>query len=113
MILPFADVNYTEAVWVMVVKSIVIFIGVFLVVPILTVAERKLIGRFQGRYGPNRVGPYGLLQPLADVGKLLGKQPFRPTANTPSVKYVRVLIFPFWPPGEYYVDNVRLYEVKE
>jgi NADH-quinone oxidoreductase subunit H len=82
VIFPFADVNYTEAVWVMVVKSIVIFIGVFLIVPILTVAERKLIGRFQARYGPNRVGPYGLMQPLADVGKLLGKQPFRPKSAT-------------------------------
>src|SRR6476620_2489061 len=80
--IPFADVNYTEAVWVMVVKSIVIFIGVFLIVPVLTVAERKLIGRFLTRYAPNRVGPYGLMQPLADVGKLLGKQPFRPKSAT-------------------------------
>ena len=38
-------------------------------------------------------------------------KPFRPTANTPSVKFVRVLVFPFWPPGTYYVDNVRLVEV--
>ena len=37
-------------------------------------------------------------------------KPFQPTKNTPSVRYVRVLIYPFWPPGTYYVDNVRLVE---
>jgi hypothetical protein len=40
-------------------------------------------------------------------------KPFRPTAVTPTVRWVRVLIYPFWPPGEYYVDNVRLLEVNE
>jgi hypothetical protein len=40
-------------------------------------------------------------------------KPFRPTAVTPNVKYVRVMIYPFWPPGEYYVDNVRLVEVED
>ena len=35
----------------------------------LTVYERKLLGRFQHRYGPNRVGPFGLLQPLAEIVK--------------------------------------------
>ena len=53
----------------------------------LTVLERKLIGRFQNRYGPNRVGPFGILQPLADVGKLVGKQPFRPE-NAVNTLYV-------------------------
>ena len=39
-------------------------------------------------------------------------KPFRPTANTPNVRYVRVMIYPFWPPaGNYFVDNVRLVEV--
>ena len=38
---------------------------------------------------------------------------FRPTSVTPEVKYARVLILPFWPPGEYYVDNVRLVEVPD
>jgi NADH-quinone oxidoreductase subunit H len=67
----------------MVVKSLVIFAVIFAILPIMTVVERKLIGRFQHRYGPNRVGPYGILQPLADVGKLLGKRPFRPEASVP------------------------------
>ena len=41
------------------------------------------------------------------------EKPFRPTAVTPGVKYVRVLIYPFWPPGIYAVDNVRLVEVPD
>jgi NADH-quinone oxidoreductase subunit H len=41
---------------------------------LMTWVERKLIGRFQVRYGPNRVGPYGLLQPIADLGKMLQKE---------------------------------------
>jgi NADH-quinone oxidoreductase subunit H len=76
--LPVADTSFAEAAWIMVVKSLVIFIVVFSVLPLLTVLERKLIGRFQNRYGPTRVGPFGILQPLADVGKLLGKESFRP-----------------------------------
>ena len=77
------DVGFTEAAWIMVVKSILIFLGVFLIVPVLTVVERKLIGRFQHRYGPNRVGPHGMMQPLADILKLAGKQMFRPDAAVP------------------------------
>jgi hypothetical protein len=40
-------------------------------------------------------------------------KPFEPTKNTPNVRYVRVLIYPFWPPATYYVDNVRLTEYVE
>jgi len=40
--------------------------------------ERKAVGRFQDRFGPNRVGPYGLLQPIADVLKLLTKEDIIP-----------------------------------
>jgi NADH-quinone oxidoreductase subunit H len=81
--LPFADTSYVEATWVMIVKSLVIFAVIFGIAPVLTLLERKLLGRFQHRYGPNRVGPYGTLQPLADVGKLLGKQAFQPDNAIP------------------------------
>jgi NADH-quinone oxidoreductase subunit H len=83
VIAPLAEVGYAEATWILIAKSIVIFLGVFLIVPVLTVVERKLIGRFQHRYGPNRVGPVGMMQPLADILKLVGKQVFRPDAAVP------------------------------
>ncbi len=83
--LPFADIGYAEATWVMIVKSVVIFAVIFGIAPVLTLVERKLLGRFQHRYGPNRVGPYGLLQPLADVGKLLSKQEFVPANAIPPL----------------------------
>ena len=83
MSVPIADVNFTEATWILVVKSIVIFLVIFAIVPVLTVVERKVLGRFQARYGPNRVGPYGLLQPAADAVKLLSKEGFRPGNAVP------------------------------
>ncbi len=81
--LTLAAVDYTEAIWVMVLKSIIIFAVILGIVPIVLVAERKLLGRFQGRYGPNRVGPFGLLQPMADVAKLISKEGFRPRMAVP------------------------------
>ncbi|MEK6276494.1 MAG: NADH-quinone oxidoreductase subunit NuoH [Actinomycetota bacterium] len=85
MTLPLADTSMAEATWILVAKSLVIFLAVFMVLPLMTVLERKLIGRFQNRYGPNRVGPFGILQPLADVGKLLGKEAFRPRNAIPTL----------------------------
>ena len=83
--IPIADPYYVEATWVMIVKSLVIFAMIFGILPLMTVLERKLIGRFQHRYGPNRVGPFGILQPLADVGKLLSKEAFRPANAIPTL----------------------------
>jgi NADH-quinone oxidoreductase subunit H len=78
---PLALVTYYEPWWIQVIKAIVIFAVALQLVPVVLIAERKLLGRFQGRYGPNRVGPYGALQPLADILKLLTKEQFRPTTS--------------------------------
>ncbi len=90
--IPLAEVDFAEATWIMVVKSLVIFGVLFAILPLLTVLERKLIGRFQNRYGPNRVGPVGLMQPLADVGKLITKEQFRPENALPFLYAVGPLL---------------------
>ena len=56
------------------VKIVVIAVPLILGVAYLTLAERKIIGWMQVRIGPNRVGPLGLLQPFADVFKLIFKE---------------------------------------
>src|SRR2546426_10060809 len=83
MIIPIADTTFVESTGVLVIKTIVIFAFVLGVVPMILLLERKLLGRFQNRYGPNRVGPYGLLQPLADVLKLLSKEQSQPQTGAP------------------------------
>jgi NADH-quinone oxidoreductase subunit H len=57
-----------------VVKVLVVFTAMMLIVAYMTLMERKVLGRMQVRYGPNRVGPFGLLQPIADGIKLFFKE---------------------------------------
>jgi NADH-quinone oxidoreductase subunit H len=82
MIAPrFAQVDLVEPWWVQVLRSLILFLIAVQIVPIVLLAERKLLGRFQHRYGPNRVGPLGVAQPLADIIKLATKEDFRPSTS--------------------------------
>jgi len=69
-------------------KIIVIVIPLTLAVAYLTLAERKIIGWMQVRIGPNRVGPLGLLQPFADVFKLIFKEIIVPTGASRTLFFV-------------------------
>ena len=77
----FAEIGYYEPWWMQIAKAIAIFFVVFNLVPLALLADRKVLGRFQHRYGPNRVGPFGLLQAIADIGKLVFKAQFRPAGS--------------------------------
>ena len=62
------------------VKVIVVFLALLLVTLFVVYVERKILADMQARFGPNRWGPYGLLQSLADGIKLFFKEDFRPRA---------------------------------
>ena len=76
--------------WAEVVRSVlrlvIALVGGLGSVPILVWLERRLLGWYQGRQGPNRVGPLGLLQPLADALKLITKEDITPT-NVDKILY--------------------------
>ena len=68
-----------------VIKVFAIIIPILLSVAYLTYAERKVIGAMQQRRGPNVVGPFGLLQPIADAIKLFLKETIIPTKSNRGV----------------------------
>jgi NADH-quinone oxidoreductase subunit H len=90
-----------------IIAAIVVVLGI---IAYTTLAERKILGFLQVRTGPNRVGPWGLFQPIADVAKLLGKEDVIPNR---AVKWAYVLapclvvgpaliilsVIPFGPPS--------------
>jgi NADH-quinone oxidoreductase subunit H len=71
--------------WITLVKSLVLANLVMGVFAMLTWAERRILGRFQNRLGPNRVGPYGMLQPIADLVKLIRKESLLPEGINPAL----------------------------
>jgi NADH-quinone oxidoreductase subunit H len=90
------------------VIAVVLFISVILFMAFLTLAERRVIGSIQARIGPNRVGPFGLLQPFADVLKLLVKEIVIPSSSNkilftvaPLLALIPALctwaVVPLWP----------------
>src|SRR5215510_1106226 len=76
-----------------VVAIIVVFAGLF---ALTTVLERKGLGRIQNRFGPNRVGPFGLLQPVADGLKAMTKEDIVPRAADQVVHFIApfILVIP-------------------
>src|SRR5439155_17151568 len=81
------DRQMKEVWWISLIKAAVVVNLVMAAFAYTTWLERKLLGRLQNRYGPNRAGPYGLLQPIADLIKLIRKESFFPEAaqDTPYI----------------------------
>ena len=77
--------------WIL-IKIVVVVLPLMGAVAYLTLWERKLLGWMQVRHGPNRVGPLGLLQPIADAVKLLTKEIIRPTAASKGLFFLGPLL---------------------
>ena len=70
----------TETWWVALIEALIVINLLMVAFAYATWLERKVLARMQLRYGPNRAGPYGLLQPIADLVKLIRKEAFAPIA---------------------------------
>ncbi len=73
-------------------KILIVFHGLLIAVPFMVLWERKLIARMQQRPGPNRVGPFGLLQTIVDGAKLFLKEELRPTVAESGLHWLAPLL---------------------
>lgn len=81
--------------WIAAIKAVIIINLVLATFAYLTLAERKVMGRMQLRYGPNRAGKFGLLQPIADLMKLIRKESFFPASAVDSLYIIAPFLAAF------------------
>ena len=100
---------------IIVIKGLALIFPLIIMMAYMTYAERKVIGFMQLRIGPNRVGPFGLLQPFADVFKMLFKEIIFPSKSNiylfllaPILAFVpAVAVWAVVPLGEdFYIANI-------
>jgi NADH-quinone oxidoreductase subunit H len=84
--------NLPLLIGVMVVKILVVFVVFLTTIAYVVLMERKVLGFIQFRYGPNRVGPWGLLQPLADAIKLIFKEDYTPPGANKTLFVIAPMI---------------------
>jgi NADH-quinone oxidoreductase subunit H len=106
--------------WIPLIKAVVVVLALLVGGAYMTWGERKICARFQVRYGPNRAGPFGILQPLADAVKAIFKEEIIPRhadrviyVMAPGISFAAVLItfavIPFGPGVELFGKQVGLW----
>ncbi len=106
--------------WIPLIKAVVVVLALLVGGAYMTWGERKIAARFQVRYGPNRAGPFGILQPLADAVKAIFKEEIIPGhvdkaiyLMGPGISFAAVLItfavIPFGPEVSLFGQQVGLW----